>query len=64
MLHPLLQTIRGMCTDERPYPEIDARLAVAVDHAKVLEDALERISAANSGAWGWIAEDALRQVGR
>ena len=36
-IHPILQQIRGMCVDEKPYPAIDRKLGEAVDRAKNLE---------------------------
>lgn len=38
--HALIQTARGMCTDERPHVEIDALLGRAVDAVKDVEEAL------------------------
>lgn len=41
--YPLIQTARGMCTDEEPHVEIDKMLAKAVDAAKDLEAEVERL---------------------
>lgn len=45
LVHPLLQSIRGMCSDETPFPVLDGSLAEAVQLAKDLEDALSAVTA-------------------
>lgn len=57
-----------MLSDEIPHHEIDPVLARAVEAAKRLEDdraryraALERIAGQESGGWGRIAHEALRE---
>lgn len=40
-IHGRIQVLRGMCTDERPYPEIDAKLAEVSDAVYALRCAIE-----------------------
>lgn len=51
-LHPLLQTIRGMCTDGEPHEAIDRRLAEAVDRAYEFEADVQRMAIARGRAEG------------
>lgn len=52
--HGLIQTARGMCTDERPYPEIDAMLSEALDVVYELEALREAIDGP-LGVHAWLA---------
>ncbi len=46
LVHPALQTIRGMCADEASHGDIDCALALAVEMAKSLEDRVVELEAA------------------
>ncbi len=46
-VHGTIQTIRGMCTDERPYGEIDAKLVELDDRVYRLSTAIEEATEAS-----------------
>lgn len=52
-VHGIIQTARGMCSDELPHTQIDAMLSRAVDVAKDVEG--------NRDYWRSMYEDQLRR---
>lgn len=46
LVHPALQTVRGMCTDEAPYGDIDLALALTIETVKGLEGRVAELEAA------------------
>lgn len=56
LVHPALQTIRGMCTDEAPYTEIDKACRAAIEVAKDLEAPSVPNMAIGSDVWPGLAK--------
>lgn len=65
IVHPILQTIRGMLSDEMPHHVIDPILVHAVQRAKDLEEERDRYRLALmdiSGYEGWASSDPAPKV--